>query len=75
MKRSVTAALALVLGSSLVPGLTPVLLGQVADTLSVDAPNLTGVVQTYCQVCHNDAMMTGNLSLAGFEVENASSMA
>ncbi|HIO47861.1 TPA: hypothetical protein EYN23_10995, partial [Candidatus Poribacteria bacterium] len=78
MKRSVTAVLAVVLGS------TQVLVGQVVDAPSVDAseshsPNsleieaatLNGVVQTYCQVCHNDAMMTGNLSLAGFEVENA----
>ena len=41
------------------------------SSLEVDSENLTAVVQTYCQVCHNDAMMTGNLSLAGFEVENA----
>jgi hypothetical protein len=77
MKRFVTAVLAVALGS------TQVLVGQVPDAPSVDAseiysPNsleieaatLTGVVQTYCQVCHNDAMMTGNLSLSGFEVEN-----
>lgn len=36
-----------------------------------DATVLTGVVQTYCQVCHNDALMTGNLTLEGFQVENA----
>ncbi|NKB33272.1 MAG: DUF1592 domain-containing protein [Pseudomonadales bacterium] len=35
------------------------------------APEMTTLVQTYCQVCHNDALMTGNLTLAGFEVENA----
>jgi len=77
MKRFVTAVLAVALGS------TQVLVGQVPDAPSVDAseiysPNsleieaatLTGVVQTYCQVCHNDAMMTGNFSLSGFEVEN-----
>ncbi|MFL2545103.1 MAG: DUF1592 domain-containing protein [Longimicrobiales bacterium] len=40
-------------------------------SLEIEAATLTEVVQTYCQVCHNDAMMTGNLSLAGFEVENA----
>ena len=39
--------------------------------LEIEAATLTEVVQTYCQACHNDAMMTGNLSLAGFEVENA----
>ena len=32
---------------------------------------LTGVVRTYCQVCHNDALLTGNLTLAAFHVENA----
>ena len=42
-----------------------------SNSLEIEAATLTGVVQTYCQVCHNDAMMTGNLSLAGFEVENA----
>jgi hypothetical protein len=48
-------------------------LGEVhsAGSLEIEAATLTEVVQTYCQVCHNDAMMTGNLSLAGFEVENA----
>ena len=37
----------------------------------IAAANLTGVVQRYCQVCHNDALLTGNLSLAGFDVEQA----
>ena len=48
-------------------------LGEVhsSGSLEIEAATLTEVVQTYCQVCHNDAMMTGNLSLAGFEVENA----
>ncbi|MCG8414425.1 MAG: DUF1592 domain-containing protein [Pseudomonadales bacterium] len=41
------------------------------DNHVADAAGLTEVVQTYCQVCHNDALRTGNLSLAGFEVENA----
>jgi len=40
-------------------------------SLEIEAATLTEVVQTYCQACHNDVMMTGNLSLAGFEVENA----
>ena len=41
-----------------------------SDNLIADT-NLTEVVQTYCFVCHNDALMTGNLTLQGFEVENA----
>ena len=32
---------------------------------------LTEVVQQYCVSCHNDALRTGNISLQGFEVENA----
>ena len=91
MKRSITAVLAVVLGSTLVLGLILVLDGPetelsdsselseihstniptTPDSLEIEAENLTGVVQTYCQVCHNDQLMSGNLSLAGFEVENA----
>ena len=37
----------------------------------VSAATLTEVVRQYCQVCHNDVMMTGNLSLTGFDVEAA----
>ncbi|MSR07885.1 MAG: DUF1592 domain-containing protein, partial [Gemmatimonadetes bacterium] len=29
---------------------------------------LTAVVQKYCQVCHNDQLLTGNMSLQGFNV-------
>ena len=32
---------------------------------------LTPVVQRYCVVCHNDVMLTGNLSLQHFSVERA----
>src|SRR5688572_28509262 len=32
---------------------------------------LTETVQRYCVVCHNDRMLTGNLSLQTFDVENA----
>ena len=35
------------------------------------AEDLTPVVQTYCQNCHNDRMLTGNLSLDDFEVSKA----
>lgn len=44
---------------------------QPPTSLDTKSVNLTEVVQTYCFVCHNDALRTGNLSLAGFEVENA----
>jgi len=43
-----------------------------ADIRSED---LTDLVQQYCQVCHNDVMMTGNLSLTGFDVAAAPAMA
>ena len=36
-----------------------------------DHESLTEVVQLYCQGCHNDRMLTGNLSLEGFDVTNA----
>jgi len=95
MTKPATTVLAVVLGSTLVLGLTLVLLGfefpsnQVTDTgvtaetSAIHAPvspdtgaeDLTGVIQTYCQVCHNDALMTGNLSLAGFAVEDAPNQA
>jgi len=32
---------------------------------------LSDVVQRYCQGCHNDRMLTGNLSLEGFDVAHA----
>jgi cytochrome c5 len=87
MKKSQIAVL-VVLGSTLVLGLGIVLIGQDTESsvsteltethspasLETDAATLTGVVQTYCQVCHNDQLLTGNLSLAGFEVENAPNM-
>ena len=38
----------------------------------ISSEDLTTVVQTYCQVCHNDALLTGNLSLQGFDVAAAS---
>ncbi len=42
-----------------------------ASAAEVSAATLTEVVRQYCQVCHNDVMMTGNLSLTGFDVEAA----
>lgn len=42
---------------------------------ATEPTNLTTVVQTYCFGCHNDTLLTGNLTLAGFEVENAANHA
>ena len=36
---------------------------------------LTEVLQRYCVVCHNDQLLTGNLSLREFAVENAAERA
>ncbi len=38
--------------------------------LAPDVPDdeLTAVVQRTCQVCHNDQLLTGNMSLEGFDV-------
>ena len=41
----------------------------------VSAEELTLIVQRYCMACHNDVMLTGNLSLIGFEVDKAPVMA
>ena len=30
-----------------------------------------GMLRTYCMVCHNDRMKTGNMSLAGFDAGDA----
>ena len=38
---------------------------------SIPVESLTEVVQRYCVVCHNDALMTGNVSFQTFSVENA----
>ena len=37
----------------------------------IEPEDLTTVVRTYCQVCHNDALLTGNLTLSDFAVESA----
>ena len=41
-----------------------------AATGAIAPEDLTAVVQRYCQVCHNDQLRTGNLSLQGFDVAN-----
>ena len=40
-------------------------------TRALAPEELTDVVRAYCVVCHNDQMMTGELSLEDFEVEHA----
>ena len=42
---------------------------------TIPADSLTAVVKQYCVVCHNDVMLTGNLTLSEFEVERAAEMA
>ncbi|GBD32563.1 hypothetical protein HRbin33_01533 [bacterium HR33] len=39
------------------------------------AAALTAVVQRICVICHNDVALTGNLSLAGFDVARAPELA
>ena len=41
------------------------------DVPVVAEATLTEVVAQYCTVCHNDALLTGNISLTGFDVEAA----
>jgi hypothetical protein len=41
------------------------------ETAPVSDATLTEVVQRYCVVCHNDPMMTGNVSMQHFDVERA----
>ena len=38
---------------------------------AISPKELTAVVQRTCVVCHNDQLMTGNLTLQSFNVENA----
>ena len=42
---------------------------------AVPSETLTEVVQRYCVVCHNDQLLTGNLSLQSFDVERAAELA
>ena len=48
---------------------------EAAPSPSVSPATLTEVVQQYCVVCHNDALLTGNMSLQRFSVENAADQA
>jgi hypothetical protein len=51
------------------PVFGPVFANRSADrSPALTAAELNGVVQRYCQVCHNDQLLTGNLSLQGLDV-------
>ncbi len=43
-----------------------------ARTPAVAAPEHNATLRTYCMVCHNDRMQTGNMSLDGFDAGNPS---
>ena len=45
--------------------------GAPATAADLTPEELTGVVRKYCVVCHNDQLLTGNLSLQTFEVAAA----
>ncbi len=47
--------------------------GQAAPAAAPDHAALTAVVQRHCRTCHNDRMLTGNLSLEDFDVGAAAS--
>ncbi len=52
-------------------GIAPAIRPVPAPSRTPPSPALTAVVQQYCVVCHNDALLTGNLSLQHFAVEHA----
>ena len=53
-----------------VPARTALHTASTAVAPDIAPEDLTAVVQRYCQVCHNDQLLTGNLSLQGFDVAN-----
>src|SRR5687768_200243 len=55
-----------------VPAAPAAICHRSAEALAPDlaSEELTDVVQRYCQVCHNDQLLAGNLSLQGFDVAN-----
>ncbi len=42
---------------------------------AIPPDSLTAVVKQYCVVCHNDVMLTGNLTLSNFDVARAPELA
>ena len=56
-------------------GPTPRTPTQRGTAPEIPADSLTAVVKQYCVVCHNDVMLTGNLTLSDFDVASAPEMA
>lgn len=50
-------------------GPSPLIAGSIFSHDPIDAPN--DVIEQYCQSCHNDERLRGNLSLDGFDAEAA----
>ena len=50
---------------------TPAEISHSNPVAELASEELDAVVKTYCQVCHNDVMLTGNMSLQEFSVDNA----
>src|SRR4051794_1686686 len=42
-----------------------------SGTRGISTAALNSVIENYCQDCHNDNLMTGNLSLDGYDVAKA----
>lgn len=64
-------------GPALPNGLAGSMLGastSAGTPVVIPADSLTAVVKQYCVVCHNDVMLTGNLTLSDFAVERAADM-
>jgi len=55
--------------------LLPAAAGIASGAADLPDAALTAVVQRYCQVCHNDALLTGNLTLAGFDIDDLAARA
>ena len=52
-----------------------VVAAQPATHAELAPATLTAVVQQYCVVCHNDQLLTGNVSMQAFDVEKAADQA
>ena len=59
-----------VAGDALSPHAPEAYAGPVVRS-AIEPEDLNTVVRTYCAVCHNDALLTGNLTLSEFAVESA----
>ena len=73
-KAPAVPAAILAVGLALAGGAVNAAAQEPAPPAAVAVPDhdaLNGVVQTYCQRCHNDRMLTGNFSLDGFDVGTA----